>query len=76
MPKLKLETNLADPDGFYELLMDVHRDCSPGVSERINARLILLLANHVGDMDVLKEALAIAAGAHGDESKHQNVAGS
>ena len=68
MPKLNLETNLADPDAFYELLMNVHRECSPEISERINARLILLLANHVGDMDVLEEALAIAAGARGDES--------
>ncbi len=63
MPKLRLEPNLTDPDAFYELLTDAHRERTPEASERINARLVLLLANHVGDLEVLREAVAIATGA-------------
>lgn len=61
MPKLNLEPNLTDPDAFYEALTDVHRRCTPETSERINARLVLLLANHVGDVEMLREAIEIAA---------------
>ncbi len=59
--KLNTEANIARPDDFYELLIDIHRDKSDEESAAINARLILLLANHIGDMDVLKEAMKIAA---------------
>lgn len=62
MPKLNLEPNLSDPDGFYALLTETHRGCDQETSERINARLILLLANHIGELDVLEEALRIARG--------------
>ena len=47
-------------DDFYEALIDAHRDLSDEQSERLNARLILLLANHIGDIAVIREALAIA----------------
>ncbi|MCU0951209.1 MAG: DUF2783 domain-containing protein [Burkholderiaceae bacterium] len=47
-------------DDFYQLLIDAHRDLSAEDSARLNARLILLLANHVGDLDVVREALAVA----------------
>lgn len=47
-------------DDFYEALIEAHRDLDDEQSERVNARLILLLANHIGDIAVLKEALAIA----------------
>ena len=47
-------------DDFYELLIETHRDLSDEQSEQLNARLILLLANHIGDMGVIREALAIA----------------
>ncbi|MBR8656971.1 DUF2783 domain-containing protein [Achromobacter sp. Marseille-Q0513] len=51
------DTNLAAPDDFYEALIDTHRDLSLEQSQELNAALILLLANHLGDMDVLREAL-------------------
>ncbi|OAS83747.1 hypothetical protein A6I77_17720 [Achromobacter xylosoxidans] len=54
------ETNLAAPDDFYEALIDAHRDLSDEQSQEMNAALILLLANHLGDMAVLREALAQA----------------
>lgn len=55
-----LEPNITDADGFYARLIDTHRDLSDAESEALNARLILLLANHVGDVTVLFEALSIA----------------
>ena len=60
MSKLNLEANFSDGDSFYANLTELHRDQEPDMSERINARLILLLANHIGDSDVLNEALTIA----------------
>lgn len=54
------ETNLAAPDDFYEALIDAHRDLSNEQSQEMNAALILLLTNHLGDMAVLREALAQA----------------
>ena len=47
-------------DDFYEALISAHQDLSDEDSERLNARLILLLANHIGDLDVLNQALAAA----------------
>jgi hypothetical protein len=47
-------------DDFYEMLIGAHRDLSDEQSELLNARLILILANHVGDLGTLREALTIA----------------
>lgn len=47
-------------DDFYEALIEAHRDLDDEQSQRLNARLILLLANHVGDLKVLREALDAA----------------
>ena len=44
-------------DEFYEHLIDAHHGLSDEESEALNARLILLLANHIGDLKVLREAL-------------------
>ena len=60
MSALNLEPNIAQPDDFYEALIELHRDLTPEQSAKVNAKLILLLANHVGDMQVLREALAAA----------------
>ena len=48
-------------DDFYQLLIDAHRDLSEEASNTLNAKLILLLANHIGDISVLQEALLLAA---------------
>ena len=61
MNSLNLEPNFSDADAFYAALADIHRDRSPQQSEQINARLILLLANQVGDQAILQQALAIAS---------------
>jgi hypothetical protein len=54
---LNTEPNLAAPDDFYESLIEMHRDLTPEESAAVNARLILLLANHIGDADVLMQAM-------------------
>ncbi len=52
--------NLDAPDDFYEALIDAHRDLSTEASDALNARLVLLLANHIGSQRVLLAALAAA----------------
>ena len=49
-------------DDFYQLLIEGHRGLSDDASELLNARLVLLLANHIGDLGVLKQALLAARG--------------
>jgi len=58
---MKTALNLHDPDGFYEQLLDAHDRLSREQSELLNARLVLLLANQVGDAGVLRDCLAAAA---------------
>ena len=67
MSALNIEPNLARPDDFYELLIDTHRDLTREESELVNCKLILLLANHVGDLDVLRDAMARAKNEVGAE---------
>jgi Protein of unknown function (DUF2783) len=52
--------HLDAPDDFYEALIDTHRDLSADQSHALNARLVLLLANHIGRLDVLRQALQAA----------------
>ena len=60
MGTLNVEPNIAQPDDFYEALINMHRDLAPEQSQLVNAKLILLLANHIGDLGVLKAAMAAA----------------
>jgi hypothetical protein len=60
MKTLIKEPNLDAPDVFYEALIEAHQGLSEAESHALNARLILLLANHIGDLGVLKAALAAA----------------
>jgi hypothetical protein len=57
---LNTADNLENPDDAYDVLIGAHRGLSPEQSAAVNARLILLLANHVGDIAVLREAVARA----------------
>lgn len=58
---LNLKPNIPDPDGFYDELLAAHHGLAKDESDALNARLILILANHVGDRDVLTAALKAAA---------------
>ncbi|HSV83828.1 MAG TPA: DUF2783 domain-containing protein [Ramlibacter sp.] len=57
---MKTSLNLPDADGFYEQLLDAHQGLTKEQSELLNARLILLLANQVGDARVLRECVQAA----------------
>jgi Protein of unknown function (DUF2783) len=70
--ELVVEPNIADPDEFYAELLALHEGSSKAESDAINARLILVLANHIGDRQILRAAFAAAArtpdhAADGDE---------
>jgi hypothetical protein len=60
MTRLNTAPNLAAPDDFYHALIDTHRGLTTEQSAHVNAKLILLLANHIGDLCVLREALTCA----------------
>ena len=65
MSALVTTPNLESPDDFYEALIDAHQGLTDEQSHALNARLVLLLANHIGALPMLREALA-AARASGD----------
>jgi Protein of unknown function (DUF2783) len=54
------EPNMASPDDFYEALINAHRDLTDAQSHALNAKLVLLLANHVGSHSVVEQALQAA----------------
>lgn len=58
--RLTLHPNITDPDGFYQELLDAHEGKTKAESDAFNARLILILANHIGDRTVLRDALEAA----------------
>ncbi|MDK3020829.1 DUF2783 domain-containing protein [Pseudodonghicola flavimaris] len=60
MAKLITTPNLAHPDDFYAKLIATHDGLTEDDSMALNARLILTLANHIGDQAVLEEALSVA----------------
>jgi hypothetical protein len=57
---LVTDPNIDAPDDFYAALTELHRDLDDAESAKVNAKLILLLANHIGDNTVLSEAIALA----------------
>jgi hypothetical protein len=57
---LILTPNIGDPDGFYDELLAAHQKLSKEESDAFNARLILILANHIGDRETLRAALIAA----------------
>ena len=58
---LTLTPNIADPDGFYEFLVHSQRDMTDEEANRMNARLILILSNQIGDRERLRQAIQLAA---------------
>lgn len=60
--ELTLSPNIHDPDGFYTQLLEAHQGLSKEQSDALNAKLILILCNHVGDRDVLQQAIDLARG--------------
>ena len=60
MATLNTDPNIAAPDDFYERLIAMHRGLTDEESALVNAKLVLLLANHIGDAAVLAQAMAAA----------------
>ena len=58
---LILHPNIEDPDGFYQALTDAQRDLSEAEANDMNARLVLILANQVGSLADLKQAIDMAS---------------
>ena len=58
---MKTDRNLQDADGFYEQLLNAHEGLSADQSEQLNMRLILLLANQVGNASVLRDCIESAS---------------
>jgi hypothetical protein len=57
---LTTSPNLPDADGFYAALLAAHRGLTEAQGHALNARLVLILANHIGDADTLQAALDLA----------------
>jgi len=63
MAKLNTDPNTAFPDELYQQFVNMHDGLSAEESLKINAKMVLLLANHIGDADVVGEAISIATSA-------------
>jgi len=62
MAKLILTRNTPRADDVYQRLIDAHEGKTKAESDAFNARLILVLINHIGDTEVVAEALQVAEG--------------
>ena len=59
---LSTSSNFAKPDDAFRALVEAHRGLSETQSADLDAALVLVLANHIGDLDVLREAILLAKG--------------
>ena len=57
---LNRKPNIVDPDGFYQELIESQRDLSDELADMLTTKLVLILANHIGDRALLSEAIALA----------------
>lgn len=57
---LNRQPNIPNPDGFYEELIGAQRDLSDDQADRVLSKLVLILANHIGNREVLSEAIQLA----------------
>lgn len=60
MAKLNINPNIEQPDDYYQKLIDLHEGRSDAESMKINAKLIMILSNHIGDREILDEAILLA----------------
>ena len=65
MAKLITASQFPDPDAAYRAIVEAHRGLSDAASADLDARLVLVLANHIGDPAVLAEAIALAKAPRG-----------
>ena len=60
MAKLVTTSQFANPDEAFVALVEARRGLSEAAAAALDARLVLILANHIGDAEVLREAIALA----------------
>ena len=60
MNRLDLTPRIDDPDGLFEALVEAHRGLDAQASRRLDARIVLLLANHIGQVRIVREAIEVA----------------
>lgn len=60
MSKLETKSQFANPDAAYVALVEARRGLTEEQAAALDTRLALILANHIGDLDVLKDAIALA----------------
>jgi len=65
MPLLETGLRIARPDDLYQMLIDAHQGLSDADSMKLNAKLVLLLANQIGDAEVVAQAIAAATNRRG-----------
>jgi len=68
--KLRTELQIEDPDDFYARLIALHEGLSSGESNDLNCKLILLMANHIGDREVLDEVLDVVRNYRPQAARH------
>lgn len=69
---LSTASNFANPDDAFRLVVEAHRGLADEQSAALDAALVLILANHIGDLAVLREALALAKRRVVEEAKQQS----
>jgi hypothetical protein len=74
MPKLVTASQFTDPDAAYLALVEARRNLSDTQAAELDARLVLILANHIGDLDVLREAIALAKGSRKKNQREHSMA--
>jgi len=72
---LSTQSNFPDPDAAYRLIVEAHRGLDDEASAALDAALVLILANHIGDLDLLREAVAVAKRAVGAHPPEQLAVG-
>jgi hypothetical protein len=71
MMALSTSSNFAKPDDAFRMIVESHRGLSDAQSADLDAALVLVLANHIGDLDVLSEAIELAKRRLGDADQQQ-----
>ena len=73
MMPLNTQSNFVDPDSAYRQIVEAHRGLSEAQSATLDAALVLVLANHIGDADVLRDAIALAKRRLPDQNGHSGA---
>ena len=68
---LSTRSNFAKPDDAFRMIVEAHRGLDDAQSADLDAALMLILANHIGDLDVLREAIDLARQSLADASRQQ-----